>query len=127
MPASAAANPRRLSMWMPQPCCKNCMNGASTPYDAVLMVPGSEELGALPVLAQDVLGQEGEDGLVPDLGVARGEDPVVLVREVEELGLGAVLGQVPPQPQRLAHRHPVVLVPVDDQHRRADLRDVAVR
>src|SRR6516225_7774076 len=74
---------------------------------------GSEQARALPFLAQDVLGQEGEDGLVPDPGVPRAEDPVVLVREVEELGLGAVLGQVPPQPERLADRHPVVLVAVD--------------
>src|SRR5690242_14077720 len=86
-----------------------------------------EEAGALPWLAEDVLGQEGEDGLVPDPRVAGSQDPVVLVGEVEELGLGAVAVQVRPQPQRLADRHPVVLVPVDDQHRRADLGDVAVR
>src|SRR4051812_14679778 len=65
---------------------------------------GSEEARALPFLAEDVLSEEGEDGLVPDPRVAGGEDPVVLVREVEELGLGAVPGQVPPQPQRLADR-----------------------
>src|SRR5690348_4794451 len=88
---------------------------------------GSEEAGALPFVAEDVLGEEGEDGLVPDPRVAGGEDPVVLVGEVEELGLGAAPGQVPPQPQRLADRYPVVLVAVDDQHRRADTVDVPVR
>src|SRR6202044_1564766 len=80
----------------------------------------SEEAGAAPGLAQDMLGQEREDGLVPDGGVTGGEDPVVLIREVQELGFGAVLVQVPPQPERLADRDAEVLVAVDDQHRRRD-------
>src|SRR6202167_3385576 len=84
----------------------------------------SQQRRTLPGLVKYVLGEEREDGLVPDPGVARGQDPVVLVGEVKELGLHAVPGQVPPQPQRLADRHPVVLVAVDDEHRRADLLDV---
>src|SRR5690242_16558384 len=103
-------------------CLSRSARAMPPPYGAA----SSAQAGALPFRAPDVLGQEGEDGLVPDPGVARGEDPVVLVREVEELGLGTVLGQVPPQPQRLADRHPVVLVAVDDQHRRADPGDLAV-
>src|SRR5579872_7209536 len=62
--------------------------------------PLLQQRRTLPFLAEDVLGEEGEDGLVPDPRVARGEDPVVLVREVQELGLHPVPGQVPPQPQR---------------------------
>src|SRR3984885_4632687 len=87
----------------------------------------SQQGRTLPGLVEDVLGEEREDGLVPDPRVARSQDPVVLVREVKELGLSAVPGQVPPQPQRLAHRHPVVLVAMDDEHRRADLFEVQVR
>ena len=55
------------------------------------------------------------------------EHPVVLVGEVEELRRDAALLQVVPEPQRLADRHAVVLVAVDDQHRRADRVGVAVR
>src|ERR1035438_4993937 len=87
----------------------------------------SQQGGAFPGLIEDVLGQEGEDGLVPDARVARGQDPVVLVGEVEELRLRATAGQVPPEPQRLGDRYPVVLVPVNHQHRRADLADVQMR
>ena len=47
--------------------------------------PGSEQVGAAPLLAEHVLGEERGDRLVPDLHVSGREDPVVLVREVEEL------------------------------------------
>src|SRR5215831_2989633 len=42
------------------------------------------EFGPAPLGAQDVLVEEGQHRLVPDPGVARGEHPVVLVREVQE-------------------------------------------
>src|SRR6202167_6630259 len=87
----------------------------------------SQQRRTLPGPVEDVLGEEREDGLVPDPRVARGQDPVVLVGEVKELGLHAVPGQVPPQPQRLAYRHPVVLVAVDDEHPRTYLLDATVR
>ena len=35
--------------------------------------------------------------------------------------------QIPPQPQRLAHRHPVVAVAVGDEHRGGDRLDLVVR
>src|SRR5689334_19854011 len=108
-------------------CFSRSARAMTPPYGAAADALSLQEAGALPFLAEDVLGEEGEDGLVPDSRVAGGEDPVVLVGKVEELGLGAGPGQVPPQPQRLAHRHPVVLVAVDDQHRGADPVDVPVR
>src|SRR5690242_18206597 len=108
-------------------CFSRSARAIASPYGAPVRAMPLQEPGTLPFLAEDVLGEEGEDGLVPDPRVAGGEDPVVLVGEVEELGLGVVPGQVPPQPQRLADRHPVVLVAVDDQHWRADTVDVPVR
>jgi Protein of unknown function (DUF998) len=76
--------------------------------------------------AQHVLVAEPEHRVVPDLGVPRAEDPVVLARELEE-PVGQLLGrpgeaadEVPPQAQRLAVRDAVVPVTVDDQHRGAD-------
>ena len=78
--------------------------------------------------AVHVLVEEREHRLVPDHGVLRLEHPVVLVGEVEEpvrvvrRRRRMVLGELPPQPQPLADRHAVVLVAVDDEHRREDSR-----
>jgi hypothetical protein len=44
-----------------------------------------EQIGALPGLAEHVLGQEREDGLVPDDRVTGREYPVVLIGKVKEL------------------------------------------
>src|SRR5699024_4559190 len=80
--------------------------------------------------------QEGQHGAVPDLGVAAAEDPVPLVREVEEPVLRVAvpverrlrLGeQVEPQLLALPDRHPVVLVAVDDEQGDLDLGGEAVR
>src|ERR1051326_2658931 len=108
-------------------CLSRSARAMTSPYGVPARALPPQPAGALPFLAEDVLGEEGEDGLVPDPRVAGGEDPVVLVGEVEELGLGAGPGQVPPQPQRLADRDAVVLVAVDDQHRGTDPVDVPVR
>src|SRR4029453_3589216 len=88
--------------------------------------PGSEQRGPDPVLAEQVLVEEGQHRLVPDPDMRWGEDPVVLVGEVEKLGLDPAAGQVGPEPQGLADRHPVVALAVDDQHGRADPGQVAV-
>src|SRR5690606_39002625 len=59
-------------------------------YAAPVLGAGAAEASAEGVgqvsgrLAEDVLGEEGEVDLVPDLGVLGREDPVVLVGEVEE-------------------------------------------
>src|SRR6266702_8891576 len=44
----------------------------------------SQQLRPPPGLAEHVLREEGQHGLVPDPDVPGGQDPVVLVREVEE-------------------------------------------
>src|SRR6185437_8450853 len=44
-----------------------------------------KEIGAVPGFAEEVGGEEGEHRFVPDHGVAGVQDPVVLVREVQEL------------------------------------------
>src|SRR5450755_2049813 len=87
----------------------------------------SEQVRPPPWLAEDVLREEGQHGLVPDDYVPGRQDPVVLVREGEELGIRGPARQVGPEPQRLADRDPVILVPVDHQHRRPDGRDMQVR
>ena len=51
---------------------------------------------------------------------------MVLVGEVQELRLHPGALQVVPEPQALGDRHAVVLVAVDDQHRRGDRPHVAV-
>src|SRR5699024_3603717 len=55
-------------------CCTQAARGASAQQ--------LRELGRL--LAPNVLAEEAQRDLVPDLGVLRLEDPVVLVGEVEE-------------------------------------------
>ena len=45
---------------------------------------GSEQGRRRPRLAADVLGAEAEHGVVPDLGVRRGQHPVVLAGELQE-------------------------------------------
>src|SRR3569833_3490203 len=71
-----------------------------------------QELRATPLLAAYVLAEEGEHGLVPDPGVAGREDPVVLVREVEELRLHLVPYEIRPQPQGVVVWVVVVVVVV---------------
>src|SRR6266545_4446450 len=67
----------------------------------------SQQLGAFPLLRPYVVSEEGEHGLVPHHRVARRQDPVVLVREVQELGLHLIAVEVEPLPERVADRHPV--------------------
>src|SRR5690348_9516149 len=91
----AATSPGRLSSWAR-------VIPPSLARPGRWLVPGragSQQAGPLPGLAEHVLGQEGQHGLVPDHGVAGVEDPVVLVREVQELGVLDTPGQVGPQPQ----------------------------
>src|SRR6266496_3380888 len=80
----------------------------------------SQQARARPVLAENVLVEEGEHGLVPDPRIRRLQGPVVLVGEVEELRVHPAELEVRPQPQRLADRHAVVALAVDHQHGRAD-------
>src|SRR6266851_3901167 len=89
-------------------------------------VPRSEEGGALPILAQQVLVEPGDYGLVPHPGVLGLEDPVVLVGEVEELGGDTVALEVGPEAKGLPDGHPVVQFPMDDEDRRRDPSNVAV-
>src|SRR6266516_6016394 len=87
------------------------------------------QVWALPGFTEEVDGQERQHGLVPDHGVARTQDPVVLVREVQELhvrGPARPGGQPGPQAQRLPDGDPVVLVTVDHQHRGGDRIEVVV-
>src|SRR5690349_8527265 len=62
-----------------------------------------------------VAGEEGVDGLVPEAGVLRAQDPVVLVRKDEELGVDAVHLERLEEEESLADRDAVVLLAVDDQ------------
>ena len=86
-----------------------------------------EQFWPLPFLAEHMLAEERQHSFIPDLDVTGLEHPVVLVREVQEPGLNRPEHQIPPQPQCLADRHPVVLITVNDQHRRDDLVGVQVR
>src|ERR1700689_3930222 len=86
----------------------------------------SEQVGLPPRLAEHVLRQERVDGLVPDGHVTGLQDPVVLVGEVQEPGAWHLALCIRPEPQRLADRDAVVLVPVNHQHRRADLAEAPV-
>ena len=86
----------------------------------------SEEGGALPILAQEVVVEPGDHSLVPHPGVLGLEDPVVLVGEVEELGGDTVALEVGPEAKGLPDGHPVVQFPMDDEDRRRDPSNVAV-
>src|SRR5581483_1196054 len=68
----------------------------------------SQHRRPVPLLAQDVVVEPGEDRLVPDPGVLGLADPVVLVGEVQELGVDAAAHEVGPQPQALADGHAMV-------------------
>ena len=72
----------------------------------------------------EVLIEEGQHRFVPDARVLRLQDPVVLVREVEEPGGHPVAPEVRPQAERLADRDAEILFAVDHQHWRANRPDV---
>src|SRR6267378_468236 len=102
------------------------MGAACRSAEAVHAGSGSEECWALPILPQQVLVEPGDHGWEPHPGVLRLEDPVVLVGEIEELGGDTVAPEVGPEAKGLPDGHPVVQLPVDDEDRGGDTRNVAV-
>src|SRR5215472_14940399 len=116
----AATSPGRLSSW-----ARVIRPPWHTPPAYLSPARGGvlHQIGAAPGFAEEMGGEEREHRFVPDHRVARVEDPVVLVREVQELhvrGPARAGGQPGPQSQRLTYRDPVVLVPVDHHHRGGD-------
>jgi hypothetical protein len=57
---------------------------AVKPFDVIVLL---QQLGPPPFFPLHMLGQEREDRLVPDPDIARLENPVVLIGEVQELRL----------------------------------------
>src|SRR5690606_8429576 len=88
--------------------------------------PGSFMLASLFLLGGPAL-EPGIDGVMPEHAVVRLEDPVVLVREVQQLaGHALALGGGEGR-QALLDQHAVIALAVDDQDRRLPVADVVDR
>src|SRR5439155_19935981 len=86
----------------------------------------SHSMSATPKLGRlwfQVLVEPSKDGLMPQPAVLRLQHPVPYVRKIEQFGGHAAALERGEDLERLAVRHTIVQVALDNQHRRIQLLD----
>src|SRR5207249_939995 len=102
-----------------QACCERFEMAGYQEYPSHSM-SATPKLGRLRL---QVLVEPSEDGLVPQPAVLRLQHPVAFVRKIEQFGGHAAALERGEDLERLAVRHTIVQVALDDQHRRIQFLD----